>query len=482
MSFILIFAGLLFTLNPMLGLIDILPDLIGFMLIYIGVSRLSAVSVELEDSLSYIKWAAIISLGRALISLGSGGFDDTMRLCLSMVLSVLEFGVMIFVLGSLSDGLSYLSIRYCGSSKEDGIETKDGGENAFIRLLGLNENGTRRGESPEFRIIGLIFFGARGFFSVLPQIGVLWQRPEGDGSSLGDTLAMEWVHYSSMLTVLNVIITLAVAVFWFLSIRGYIGAMAADRELNSAIGKAFSEKRSAEPGYFIRRRLTLAFRLLAVAGVFLIDFIGDGVNFIPDPVFALLSLAAALALSPYCGEQKRDERGRAVPSPEVKRAVYCGAAYFALSCLSFAYCNHFAKSRYFLSFSTMVITYTAEYMLTILLALLEGVALVMYIRALLPLLSFVADGHLGLEVPEEFVRTRDENEQTRTTVKKKLRWIFILSCAVAASGVAFTVTLQLMPEYWMIHLALNAALYALLLNTVSQYQTEIKARYAKPGE
>ena len=474
MGLTLIFIGLLFTLNPMLALLDIIPDFIGYALIFIGVNKLGMISPEVLDSVNYFKWAAIISLARSLTFLASGGFDETMVLCLTMVFAVIEFGVMLFALPLLSDGLSYLNIRY---SEKDHDTGSDG--------TGAEGGGRRSDRSKELNIVGLVFFAARGFLSVLPELGALSLGIDPDGDVTGEINAVNWGDFSTVLTLANIILTLAFAAFWAVVIVKYVGGMLKDQQFNSALADAYAEKKRTDSGMFIRRRLLYAFAALSLAAFALIDLTGDGINYLPDFLFGILSLVAVLLLSPFADEEKAEMEtvsGERRPITKVQLAYLFGGIYTALSLASWIYSTVFFKNRYFMTFDTLMVMFPLEYVFAVLLGICEGVALVFYIRYLLPLLADVAKNHVGLIVTDEFVRTRKQNEDAEKTILIKLRAYFYAICAIAASGAIFLATIHPFPEYWMIHMALNIALYVFSLNITSNFISEVNMRYEKPGE
>ena len=440
MGILLIFIGFLFTLNPMLALIDILPDFIGYALIFLGVNKLGMISPEITDSTGYFKWAAVISLARFGTFLGSGGFDETMVLCMTMVFAVLEFGVMFFALPLLSDGLSYLNIRYSGSLSEDN----------------------------SLRTIGTVFFAARGFLSVLPELGALSLGTDPDSDVVGEVATIDWAEFSSALTIANILLTLVFAAFFLTVLVKRLWAMVKDAEFVKNLRQAYSDKKRDDPGVFIRRRLLYAFSALGLGAFFLIDLTGDGVNFIPDAVFGVLSLLAVWLISPYSG------------SP--KRAYITGGVYSALSIASYVYSTSFVERRYFMTFDTLMIMFPGEYYIGLALTLLEGAALVFYMRELVPLLCRVAEGHVGLMVTDEFTRTKKQNESSVKMIKTKLNVLFIIVSVMALSGVAFFGTLHAFPVYWMIHGVINIATFVLFINITSNFVSEINMRYEKPGE
>jgi len=440
MGLTLIFVGFIFTLNPMLALIDILPDFIGYALIFLGVNKLGMISPEITDSASYFKWAAIISLARFGTLLASGGFDETTVLSLTLVFAVLDFGVMFMALPLLSDGLSYLNIRYSGKTEEEG----------------------------SFRVLGTVFFAARGILSVLPELGALSIGTDPDSDVTGEAAVVDWSSFSTSLAIANILLTLVFAAFFVTVLVKRIGGMAKDTELVAALSKAYSDKKINDPGMFIRRRLIAAFSVLAVGSFFIIDLTGDGVNFIPDAVFGVLSLVSVWLSSPY--------------AEGAKRAYILGGVYSAVSLASYIYAVLFAKRRYFMTFDTLMVMFPHEYYIGVALAVLEGAILVFYIRELIHMLRQVADGHVGLIVTEEFTRTKRLNESSVKTVKNKLVALFVLVCVAAVSGAVFIGTLHGFPVYWMIHAALNIAVFVMFINVTSNFVSEINMRYEKPGE
>ena len=436
----LIFIGFLFMLNPMLGVLDILPDFIGGILILLGLRRLSYVSPELNEAFGYMKWAVYISCARFLCVFTATNLDDIMHLSITLVFAVFEFAVMLFALPALSDGLSYLNIRYSGHTAEQA----------------------------DFRIVGLIFFAVRGFLSVVPQLGGLNSDIYNEGNLAGGMSSVDFGGYWELLTTVNVVITLAVAVVWLLSIWRYVGSIMRDSEMTAAIAEAYRKKQVSEPALFIRRRLQGAVLLFNLAFLCLIDFIGDGINYIPDFLFGILSLVGTQRFSPYC------ERGR--------RVYIAGGVYTAFAIASWAVSYTLEESHYYLSFATLLKGFFPHYLVTVILAAAEALALIWYLYTLTRWVMPIADQHIGLAVSEEFVRTISENRRNAAVLKRYLKAIAIVGSAVAVSGVAFIATLHGFAVYWMIHLAINIALVLVVVSFCSRLSAGIRERYEKPGE
>ena len=83
MGFSLIITGMLFLLGLDIGVIDILPDFVGYILIIKGLSMVSKINSDFEASAKYFKWclcASIVKLPFYLLALSMSKSDTFMTL------------------------------------------------------------------------------------------------------------------------------------------------------------------------------------------------------------------------------------------------------------------------------------------------------------------------------------------------------------------------------------------------------------------
>ncbi len=77
MGFGLIIAGFVFLVNPSFNVIDVLPDFIGFFLIFRGLTRLAQIDPDLDDSRTVFSHLALIDVSKYLafylLVMGKGG-------------------------------------------------------------------------------------------------------------------------------------------------------------------------------------------------------------------------------------------------------------------------------------------------------------------------------------------------------------------------------------------------------------------------
>ena len=431
MEFTLITVGLLFFMNPLIATLDIFPDFIGCILILLGINRLRAVSPELDDAVPVIKYMIYASVARIILFLASGSFDSITALSVTIIFALIEFALGSAMLGSLQSGLAYLNIRYDGKTKE----------------------------SPEMRNVGVVFLAAKGILSVIPQLGAI----ATDSENILEDTAESWLAYSGLLNASNVVITLIFAVFWAVSVFGYIGKMARDKEFRASINAAYELKKEQNPSFFTRRTLLFSVAFLSVSPFFLIDLLGDGKNYIPDILFILASLFGIYVLSKRMA---------------VKKEVFIsGAVYFVLSLVDYIYYMDFMDRRFFASFRIIKEKFLWEYIVLIALAALSTAAAVMYFKYLHGMLSDFIEKHVAHELSGEFVRSNRLNVEFVQKSKRILKAFTVFGFISAASSLIFSVLILIVPEYWMLNLAINITLFCLSLALFTKIKEGIIAKY-----
>ena len=415
MEFTLITVGLLFLMNPLVAIIDIFPDFIGCIVILLGINRLRAVSPELDDTVPIIKYMTYASIVRTFIFFASSGFDAITHLSVTVIFAVIEFGLGTAMLSSLHSGLAYLNIRYDGKTKE----------------------------TPEFKNVGTVFLAAKGILSVIPQLGSI----ASESDNILEDVTEGWAAFSGLLNLSNIVITLIFAAFWGYSVFGYIGKMARDKEFLANINEAYDRKKEEKPNFFMRRTILFAFAFLSVSPFFLIDFIGDGKNYIPDLLFAVCSLFGVYVLS---------------KKTPVKKQVYIsGAIYFVLATVDYIYYMAFMERRFFASFRIIKEKFLWEYILLIVFAVLSAAALTVYFCYLYGLLKTILEKHVVNELSEEYVRSNRLNREFITKIGRLIKAFTVFGIISAVSSVAFSVLILIVPEYWMLNLLINVVVFCL---------------------
>ncbi len=435
-AFITLIIGLLFFVNPMISMLDILPDFIGCALVMYASNKLRAVSADMDVVFAFFRNILIVSVVRLAVIFVMPQTDEVMMLTLTLVFALAEFGTAVFAFPALFEALSGMSIKF--------------GNKISVR--------------PEIRQVSVAFFAARGFFSILPHITSVFNESE-------DILAPqpEYVmDYSSLLMLANIILTLVFAVFFLALTVPVLWKFASDRELLSLINAGITERRSSDSEYFLRRTLCIALSVAAYCHLFLIDIIGDGINYMPDFIFGGFLVWALLLMRNYVGN--------------TRAATVSAAVYTVLSAVNFFVYNDFMKKRFFASFDTLIFRFPEEYIFAVSVSFAETVSLAFTAVLFYRTLKIFIKDRIDYDVPECFVRTKNIKDKfVKNTVTLSKVYIAIL-IVVAVSGTAFTALLHPFPYYWMIHFVLNVALFAISSVLFLRMRSGVITKYQRPED
>ncbi len=443
MSLTLITIGIFFLCNPMIAILDVLPDFIGYALIMLGLNRLSAISPELDDSRPYFRYLLIASVARAFVFFASGTFDETMNLSVTLIFATIEFGISVMALPALYEGLSYLNIRYSGKAKE----------------------------TPEFKNIGIAFFCVRGIMSLIPMLGSIMYNPDDELITSPDQIAGgNWSEYTLILNVVNVVITVIFAIFWLTVVISYIGKLSKDTDFKNLISEAYEKRRRDDPAYFTRRALCFAFSMAIFGSFFIIDFIADGLSYIPNFVFGIVMLSVLFLIRSYCDK------------PLLKKALISGGIFTVMSVANFIEYTLFMKRRFYAPFEKLIMMFPSEYIVAIIFAVLECASLIAFAYYLFFVFKPISQKETTPDVPDYFIKSAKQN---KIFVRRSLGLLYAFSislCITALSTALVSALLLAFPEYWMINFALNIIFYCVSTAFFSKLITGVKNRYSNAND
>lgn len=440
-EFLLIIIGMCFFANPMIALLDIIPDFIGCLLIMLAISKFTSISGDLENAYTYFKYMAFISAARLVFFIMNPGFDDIMLLTLTMAFGVVEFICMFLAIPSLYDGLSQMSLKYGDGTKE----------------------------MPEFRPICFVFFGVRAFGAILPHVTAILT---GGDDELITNEAMATASYTALLTLVNVVLTLIVAVFFVIAVVSFIGRVARDKAMRIAIYAEIDAKNSSDPEFFIRRQLERALKLLGISFIFLIDVFGDGINYIPDFFFGFIAMWAIFKMR----NQLENTRG----------VLISGGVYTVFAIVNHFVYNDFMERRFFVAFTRIITQHIQDYIFALIFAVIETVALIVFVSKLAKHLKPIAVEYSIPEVPKEFARLNSELEETSMLQLRTLKRFRLFGMLVAILGTALTAVLHLTAyydiPYWMLHSGINLLFFIYAYVLCYRFRQGVLKRYERPSD
>ena len=337
-----IIAAMFFLFNPNITVIDIFPDIIGYALIVVGLSKLVFINDAFDEASSRFKKMMIVSCAKfAAILLLFGLFDERERpyafLLFSFTFLVLELIYLIPAFKSMFEGFTYLAGRYkstvaysrrpaknflngmdlegCSDGKKDKLLEKQ------ARLDRLAER--RKTYIEKIYRFTMVFVIIKTLGYALPEFVVLTKDTYTDNSFI-----MYMYDFLPHYRVLAFTIVLIVGIVWLSRTALFFSKLGKEKEFISNLKELFAEKAVKREGVLIRRAIKSVLLLVGAAAVFAVDFHASltldaitstnisinsiTVNVIPDVISAAILVIAAYFARNYVKSYKKLAIGASV--------------------------------------------------------------------------------------------------------------------------------------------------------------------------
>ena len=397
-----------FLFNPNVAIIDPLPDLIGYFILSLALSKVAMLSETLYDAKRSFERLIILDSGKLIAILWTFGIEavserETSLLLWSFVFGVLEalFAIPAYV--KLFEGFTSLGNFY---------------PNASI----LGRKGKKKKSYTDFlKSFSIFFVIFKATFTCLPELASLSASTYNDASVL--SIFYRYINVVRLLCVLPVLI---VGIAWLVSVFRYFFKISKDEPFVSAINEAYAEKKTVKTGYFVIKDIKIASAFMIIAAIFSIDFNLDGVNILPDIAVVIFLGIAAFYFA---------------KTAKIKKAfVIVSFSVFAV----FTLFEDFARYYFAENFYYNAINKNGEafdfYIVTVVAAAIEGVLLVVVYLSMARAIKSVVAEHTGYVAGKEI---RDEGEERQIlTVRKELNKNFsrlsdvAILCALADTFVS----------------------------------------------
>ena len=283
-------AGACFLISPMLAVVDILPDFIGYALMLKGIYCLSDMNDNIAEASRLFRRMVILSLVRlALVffvyGMASPTEQPTLQLLCSFVLAILDCMTIIPAWKHFSSGLIYLATRHEGTAVFDKTYAKD----APKRDRG------RKSKTEKVIDFTIVFLVVREVLSVLPEFAVLTHE-KGGAEEGNRIMAYEFI---GLMRQMCAIIVVVLAIIWLVKFIRYMKHLLKDTLFFENLRYKYETEVLTRPELFARRGVKTALAFLCVGFVFTADFFMDNVCVTPDFIFGLFVLIGLLLLRKF---------------------------------------------------------------------------------------------------------------------------------------------------------------------------------------
>ena len=294
MGFGFILAGFLFLANPVIHVIDIFPDCIGFWLIFTGLTKSAFFIDKLAEAKRGFWRLFLIDLVKAASIILWPYVSDTAFLLLSFVFSVLELMYFIPAMLNMIEGFSFAGVWYKGTAVYGKIPRRifkyrnkmnDDGKYEKV-LLPPKERGII------WRNFTIVFYCIRIFFTVLPEAlaQVLYDR------YVVRAMNVNYAEYKPAMYILLGFILCIIGIFWLAYTIRYVGSIMRDKTFIQSLKTKFTEDILPNTNLFTSIDMKRVLFLFAAAAVTSIMCNFDGVNVMIGAVSSVCIAAAAFIL------------------------------------------------------------------------------------------------------------------------------------------------------------------------------------------
>lgn len=213
-------AGLILLVNPIISLYDILPDFIGYLLLFTALREVSRLEGRMEDAQSRLIWLAAFSGLRLTLALVFYDAQSSFKLLVCFSLAVVELVTFLMWSASFFSGLEYL------------LNRNDGEE-----LVGRLSN---------VRFLTVLFFIVRSACNLLPEFTSLLE----DAAMTDLTNAARYLALAggkNLFILLGIVVVLVLGGFWLSGTLRFMKSAAGDARFSAALHRVTARRAATVP-------------------------------------------------------------------------------------------------------------------------------------------------------------------------------------------------------------------------------------------
>ncbi len=413
MGFQLILAGMIFLVNPVWGVYDVLPDVIGWALICGGMKKLRDMAPFLEDSMGLLRWLLTLTGAQAAVMLLLPLMTDTgYALVFTFLFSAFGCAMTVLFVFRFTDGMAYISVR-------------EQSETPMVELANV-------------RSMTLVFAVIKAILTILPELTYL-STSEYEGY-ITAVDPFDLANYTNVLIIVNIVGVLIAGLIWINIVVRYLNRIRRDAALQAAMERYYAETVAPRTDLFFCRALKTALILLGVGCGFQLDILMDGVCFTPDLIGGVCFILAFGVMLRYAPELKK-ARGLAAVTTVLSAAAFALMVWIGLVYYSWGITRSIFGFYLFVAF-----------------LILEAAAALTFVLMLFRLRAWTDDlimTRTGEEYEAVFVRLQTRSEEMKNEMKRSNRILTVWGILAAASAVLRYGLMYFFASYWIVNLAVG---------------------------
>ncbi len=394
----LVFPAGLFLFNPTISVVDVLPDFIGYVLLYFGLRKLGDLNDHIDNAISYVKKIMIVSIAQLMSVIVLFGFiteqeKPTSYLLFSFTVSVFEIVFLSRLFSEFFNGIVYLGSR---NGATDILEKK---------------------RTEKFHILTVFFFVAKAILATLPEFSSLTYRDGSDWEFL--------YNFIGMYRTVAFLIMLPIGIVWLFGLWKYLKYIINDNAFIASMDDAYKKNVLPKKEIFVQRYSAVAFTIFSIGIIFSLDLYMDNISVIPDFLCPIFIFVALLLLKKYVDISNLS-------------LYFCGGHFLTSTA------TYIMTVRFYDSYTLLLTRNTAEaydaYLVLGAVRTLDSAFFFLMIYALLPILKKIVDEHTGYApANENNIDLYDKVRYVHETLNKRLviSKYLAIACAISSPLVFF---------------------------------------------
>ena len=282
-------AGAFFLFEPYIGIIDLLPDALGYLLICLGLYRLADLDERLSEALKGARSLALVGIARWVAMFLVFGFVSPAEQPVFMLLMLFSLGgldciLLIPMWKHLGGGLQYLGARSDATAMLD--RKKMNGKQGTYNVV------------EKYTAVTTVFFMLHELLAILPELTVLTH--EKGGAELGQ--GTRYYDFVGLFRGIGILLSLILGIAWLILTIRFVRKLKGDKPFFARVSERYTAEILPRHDMWAMRAVRASMVCLITSAVLSLDFYLDNVNILPDVLAAILLFMAVWFLRPYVGK------------------------------------------------------------------------------------------------------------------------------------------------------------------------------------
>lgn len=430
----------LFLFNPDIAVVDVLPDVFGYIILYFSLEQYSEISTKIYDARELFKRAIYVNAIKLLIVFVIFGMviDSEMPVTLllfSFIMGILDLVFIIPGYLKLFGGILYTGERVdgeyvLGRKLKKMIPVPEGASRSRVNFINyINARRQRKNRyvlsrTEKLRGFTLIFLFVKVACSILPEASSLLNYRNSSAH-------VNYYDFVYLFRTVGIIVVMIVGTVWIVRMYAYFRGLTKHRPLMDRLEEQYREEILPNKAYHAKKRIFRTLLIASASVIFSLDLYFDMYNITPDLIMGIFMIVTAIYARRYLKEWKL-LLGFS--------ALLCTVSGFATYKQFYFFENFNAEKIY-----RDIVDYNA-FMEMVKSNIFEGIVFVLFNAALMYVLRRVILRTTGLTKPESSSYEREIAKAIHSELTRHLIAPIIFAAASAAinaihvSSVAYPLT------------------------------------------